>query len=143
MFNFALIQKILELNGVTEESIQKILKDLAGTVVYKFNIMFVLFINEKCGDEAMEKFTEFIEGPEEPDQAMLQKYQEWTEANFKDKVDFSEFLDKFEKEMEELEMKFVQNLKKNLNDEQRKILIDLLQDQIEYERVDEEVAYSA
>lgn len=138
MLNFVLIAKILEMNQMTPENIEKSLKDLAEMVNHKFNVMFLIFINDNVDDEAMAKFAEIVEEVDTLDQNSIQKYREWTEKNMRN-LDYNEFLEKFDKEMESIEMQFVNRLKKNLNDEQKKELIDLLQDQMEYEReADEE-----
>lgn len=130
MFNFALVAKILEILGTSEEKINEQMKSLAELVSHKFNTGFILFLNDKVNDQQLVEFAEFVETSDKADAAAVTKYIDWAKRNLKD-VDLTEFIDKFDIEMEALEMKVVNTLKKNLTDAQRKQIIDFIQDQIE------------
>jgi hypothetical protein len=132
MFNFALVAKILEVAGTSEKKVAELIENLAELVSHKFNTAFILFMNGKVTDQQLVEFAEFVENADNTNPEAVNKCIEWAKINLKD-VDLSEFIDKFDLDMEELEMNIVNKLKKDLTDVQRKEVIDFLQTQIEVE----------
>lgn len=128
MLNFALISKILEIAGEPEEIIDRIMADLVNMVVYKFRVDFVLFINDRVeSDHQLEELSDFIENIDNLTESKFQEYKKWLDNNIE--FDISEFWDKFEQDMQDMEMDLVDKIKDELKPEQKEELIRFMDKQ--------------
>ncbi len=132
MFNFAFFVKALEITNETPENIDETIKELSQFILYKFSTMLILYVNDKIeDDDEFVKFVEIVETAENrlkgPDD--LDVYIKWLEKN--SSIDMQEFMEIFEKEMKELELRLTKTLSKSLNNRQKQKLVDSLQKQFE------------
>ncbi len=143
MFNFALIKKILEIAGEKEEVIVHILEELARLIEHKFNINFVLYLNDRIEDDnQLEQIRDYLENADNLTKEKFDDYKRWLDKNVQ--FDLTEFWERFEDEMRDLEMDLIEKVRDSLNDEQKAELLKVMDEQNEeirqaYEELDESV----
>jgi|GEM_PF-5479259 len=128
MFNFALIQEILKTRGESEEIQKNSLKEIAITVNNTYITQLILFITKHIEkDEDLVEFEKFLKRIDKGDQKAMDECIEWFSK--KTKIDMFEFEEQIEKRLHKMEMEIIEVLKKDLDQDQRKQLVDFVEDQ--------------
>ncbi len=135
MFNFAFFVKAFEIIGDPPEKITKLMDELSQFIIYKFNTMLILYINEKIDDDdEFEKFAKLVEQADEKINSpeTMAQYIQWLQAN--SQINMTEFMGKFEDEVFQIELRLIRTLAKNLDNKQKIDLIKFLEEQNKYEK---------
>jgi len=128
MFNFALIQKVLEIRGEASDQVEREMTEIAKTVNDLYLKYFILYIEKHIkGDDELDKFANFVEGFEKSDEKSVEDFSKWVKENTN--IDLLEFEKEVESKLHDLEMDLIKSLKTGLNQVQIRALIDFTEGQ--------------
>jgi hypothetical protein len=128
MINTDLLVKILKVSGESPENIAGLLSEFSDTVADMMTTGFLKFVEARTTDLAeLDKLAKFIDGVENLNDSTFAEYDKWLKKN--SAIKYEEFWASFEKEVFELQMKIINEVKKELTDAQKKEIVDFIEQQ--------------
>jgi hypothetical protein len=128
MINTDLLVKILKVSGESPEKIAGLLSEFSDTVADMMTTGFVKFVEARTTDLAeLDKLSKFIDSIENLNDSTFAEYDTWLKRN--SAIKYEEFWTNFEKEVFDLQLQIINDVKKELSDEQKKEIIDFIEQQ--------------
>ena len=130
MINFVLIKKILETSEEDEKVIEMVLSNIIIVSEEIFRKKFATYVVSKMKDEKdMEGFIAIVEELDSKEVDQFNECLNW--LNKHPDIDFAEFLQEFDEEMQKMQLDIIKGIRNSLDDRQKIEMVDFIEKQKE------------